>query len=140
MLLRNIDQSSGLCNGRRLVVTNLGSRVIGATVISGSTIGEKVLIPRISLTPPDTNKFPVKFERRQFPLTVCFAMTINKSQSQSLAHVGLYLPRPVFSHGQLYVTISRVTSKRGLKILICDEDGQTSNCTSNLLVSMIEEV
>ncbi|KAK9724272.1 hypothetical protein RND81_05G060200 [Saponaria officinalis] len=137
MLLRNIDQSSGLCNGTRLVVTNLGSRVIGATVISGSSVGEKVLIPRISLTPSDTNKFPVKFERRQFPLTVCFAMTINKSQGQSLANVGLYLPRPVFSHGQLYVAISRVTSKRGLKILICDEDGQTSNYTSNVVYKEI---
>ncbi|KAL0009241.1 hypothetical protein SO802_010743 [Lithocarpus litseifolius] len=32
-------------------------------------------------------------------------MTINKSQGQSLQRVGLYLDRPVFSHGQLYVTI-----------------------------------
>ncbi|KAK9733231.1 hypothetical protein RND81_04G053400 [Saponaria officinalis] len=51
MLLRNIDQSSGLCNGTRLVVTNLGSRVIRATVISGSKTGLKVHIPRITLSP-----------------------------------------------------------------------------------------
>ena len=49
-------------------------------------------------------------------------MTINKSQGQSLQRVGLYLDRPVFSHGQLYVTISRVTSKDGLKILIVEND------------------
>ena len=49
-------------------------------------------------------------------------MTINKSQGQSLQHVGLYLDRPVFSHGQLYVAVSRVTSKDGLRILIVEND------------------
>jgi ATP-dependent exoDNAse (exonuclease V) alpha subunit len=86
----------------------------------------------MSLTPTDSG-LPFKFTRKQFPLSVCFAMTINKSQGQSLANVGLYLPRPVFTHGQLYVACSRVTSKKGLKILICDKDGQRLNTTSNVV-------
>ena len=44
-------------------------------------------------------------------------MTINKSQGQSLKGVVLYLPKPVFNHGQLYVGLSRVTTKSGLKII-----------------------
>ncbi len=32
-------------------------------------------------------------------------MTINKAQGQSLEHVGVYLPAPVFAHGQLYVAL-----------------------------------
>lgn len=43
---------------------------------------------------------------------------------QSLWHVGLYLPRPVFTHGQLYVAVSRVKSKKGLKVLVTDKDGK----------------
>ncbi|CAA7014728.1 unnamed protein product [Microthlaspi erraticum] len=73
----------------------------------------------------------------KFPLAVAFAMTINKSQGQSLKQVGLYLPRPVFSHGQLYVALSRVTSKKGLKILIVDKEGKPQKQTTNVVFKEI---
>jgi len=38
MLLRNIDQANGLCNGTRLRVTHLGKNVIGAKVITGKIL------------------------------------------------------------------------------------------------------
>ncbi|XP_019179623.1 PREDICTED: uncharacterized protein LOC109174850 [Ipomoea nil] len=114
MLLRNIDHSLGLCNGTRLIVTQLGNHVIEAKIISGNNAGTKVLIPRLSLTPSDP-RLPFKFQRKQFPLMLSYAMTINKSQGQTLSHVGLLLKKPVFNHGQLYVAISRVNNPNGLK-------------------------
>jgi len=78
MLLRNIDQNLGLCNGTRLIITKMGTYDLEAIVTSGSNIGDKVFIPRLSLTPSD-KRIPFAFQRRQFPIRVCFAMTINKS-------------------------------------------------------------
>ncbi|XP_058726583.1 uncharacterized protein LOC131597942 [Vicia villosa] len=132
MLMRNLDQSEGLCNGTRLTVTRLASHVIEAKIISGKNIGNIIYIPRMSLS-PSQSPWPFKLVRRQFPIIVSFAMTINKSQGQSLDNVGLYLPKDVFSHGQLYVAISRVKSKKGLKILIHDKDREPMITTTNVV-------
>ena len=61
-------------------------------------------------------------------------MTINKSQAQTLDIAGLYLPKPAFTHGQLYVPLSRVTSRRGLKILIQNENGIAKNGKKKLFI------
>lgn len=60
-------------------------------------------------------------------------MTINKSQGQSMEKVGLYLPSPIFCHGQLYVAISRVTSPAGLHILLGDGTTEEKNSTKNIV-------
>ena len=70
---------------------------------------------------------PYKLRRRQFPVKLAFAMTLNKSQGQSVQHVGLDLRKPVFSHGQLYVALSRATSSTQIRTLLPpDNDDMTT--------------
>ncbi|XP_070013617.1 uncharacterized protein [Nicotiana sylvestris] len=136
MLLRNIDQSSGLCNGTRLIITKLENQVIEAKVLYGNMAGQKVFTPRMTLMPSDA-RIHFKFQLRQFPIVVYFSMTINKNQGQSLSHMGLFLKKPVFTHGQLYVALSRVMSRKGLKILVYDDDGQIMNEARNVVYKEI---
>ncbi|CAN1729153.1 ATP-dependent DNA helicase PIF1 [Linum perenne] len=112
--------------------TNLGEYVISGLIVSGTLEETTVAIPRIILDVTD-NKWPFTLRRRQFPIRICYAMTINKSQGQTLDHVGIYLPKPVFSHGQLYVAVSRVRSANGLHILISNNPPNPHNETRNIV-------
>ncbi|XP_057718113.1 uncharacterized protein LOC130932719 [Arachis stenosperma] len=78
MLLRNIDQTNGLCNGMRMQVRRMKNHVIECKTLTGNKAGSIVLIPRLNLI-PNNETLPVRFQRRQFPIIMSFAMTINKS-------------------------------------------------------------
>ncbi|XP_022178880.1 ATP-dependent DNA helicase RRM3-like [Myzus persicae] len=87
-------------------VTSLTKNAIEAEILTGCAEGEKIFLSKIPLYP---NDFPVEFRRVQFPIKVCFAMTINKAQGQTLTYCGVdLLLDNCFSHGQSYVAFSRV--------------------------------
>ncbi|XP_017250804.1 uncharacterized protein LOC108221436 [Daucus carota subsp. sativus] len=78
MLMRNLNQTLGLCNGTRMMVTKLLPQCVQCEVISGSFVGTRHFIPRMELFPTNS-KLPYKLLRKQMPLQICYAMTINKS-------------------------------------------------------------
>ena len=92
-------------------------------IITGDKAGQTAFIPRITLT--QTQGLSFEFCRRQFPVRLAFGMTINKSQGQSLATVGLDLRYAVFAHGQFYVAVSRGTTWHRIKVLL--EGNSTNN-------------
>ncbi|SAM03783.1 hypothetical protein [Absidia glauca] len=118
MLLRNLNPKKGLCNGTRLIVKEIGQYVLKVAVMKLNENSEDQVefIPRIQLTTMEDD-YPFILSRKQFPLKLSFAMTINKSQGQSLTNVGIDLRSPLFTHGQLYVALSRSTNLQGIHVL-----------------------
>jgi hypothetical protein len=126
MLLRNLSPSEGLCNGTRMVVTKLGERIIEVRILGGQHAGHVALLPRIALSPSESD-LPFKLSRRQYPVKLCFAMSINKSQGQSVKTTGVDLRTPVFTHGQLYVALSRSTAGDRVKVLFPTDVAESLN-------------
>lgn len=115
ILLRNLDAKEGLCNGTRMIVRELHNHLIVAETMDERQM--RVFIPKLDLKSNDPS-LPFELLRRQFPVQLAFAMSINKAQGQTFQRVGVYLHEPVFGHGQLYVALSRVRSQHNLRIQI----------------------
>ena len=130
MLLRNISVKEGLCNGTRLIVRRLHRNLVEANILLGRFAGKTVFFPRIDLAPSDTD-LPFVLKRRQFPLRLAWSMTINKAQGQTFKKVGLYLDRPVFAHGQLYVAFSRARALTDVHVHVVpsQRQGNQAGCT-----------
>ena len=115
MLLRNINPRQGLCNGTRLIFDKcLDNKLLQCRIVE---TGRVVLIPRITFI-PKLNEYPFDWQRRQFPVRPSFAISINKSQGQTLKFIGVWLRGQVFTHGQLYVACSRVSSPTHLRFAL----------------------
>jgi ATP-dependent DNA helicase PIF1 len=86
---------------------------------------------------------PFTLHRRQFPVHPAFAMTSNKAQGQTLKMVSIFLPKPVFTHGELYVAMSRIGCLEGVKLLVTDgvenahEDAPAGVYTRNVVYTEV---
>ena len=103
ILIKNLNVKKGHCNGTRYIIEDLTTRIILARRLSD---GEQYMIPRIPMISRESD-FPVSFKRVQFPVLICYYLSIHRAQGQSLDKAGLFLPKSVFSHGSLYVGLSR---------------------------------
>ena len=81
MITINLSPADGLCNGTRVIFQRLGGTaahgVLVCTLATGPRRGEVVLIPRVCLS-ADRERYGFRWTRLQFPVRLCFAMTINK--------------------------------------------------------------
>jgi len=98
MLLRNIDPRYGMCNETRLLCRGLFKNMLDVEILTGSNAEKRVFLPKIKLKINVSSRLPFVLSRKQFPVSLSFAITINKSQGQTIPNVGIYLPRHVFSH------------------------------------------
>ena len=111
-LLRNLSLSRNMVKNARVVVTQVGDRVLSVCLLGKgnaniSSDHSEVLLPRITFTAtmPSTNHTVL---RKQFPLAAAYATIFNSCQGLTLERVAIDLTRAVFTHGQLYTAFSRV--------------------------------
>ncbi|KAL4316236.1 hypothetical protein AHAS_Ahas15G0264900 [Arachis hypogaea] len=138
MLLQNINQTNGSCNGTRTQIRKIENYVIECKTLTDNKAGSIVLILKLNLI-PNNESLPVKFQRRPFLIIMLFAMIINKSQGQMLSKVGIYFLKPIFTHGQLYVALSRVMSKDDLRVLLQDHRHLEDDCMMNMVYREVFE-
>jgi ATP-dependent DNA helicase PIF1 len=74
----------GLANCTRLIVVKLMQHIIDAEIAIGPDKGRRVFIPRLNITPSNTERMSFTLRRRQLSLQLAFAMTINEAQGQTL--------------------------------------------------------
>ena len=129
ILLRNLYPKKGLYNGTHIVIIRLGQHCIKTQILGSSFYGQLRLIPHIKLTSTD-GELPFIINKKQFPTQLCFAITVNKSQGQSFNFISINLYILVFTHRQLYITLSRVTDIRRLSLLLPQEGGAA---TTNII-------
>ena len=130
MLMRNINPRQGLCNGTRVIFDRcIENKLLQCTVVETKRV---VLIPRITFI-PKLLEYPFEWQRRQFPVRPAFAITINKSQGQTLKHAGVWLRGDVFTHGQLYVACSRVSTPDNLYFALMSENSSTPLTAKNVV-------
>ncbi|UYV73502.1 hypothetical protein LAZ67_10003841 [Cordylochernes scorpioides] len=119
ILLKNVNTKRGLCNGTRMIVTELKTNLIYCEVLSGPAKNEIVYIPRIDCSSGESD-YPFKMIRRQFPIRISFAMTINKSQGQTFN-----------KQGRGFSTLRESSSRQGLLVhSSVPRRGSTYRCAS----------
>ncbi|KAJ1519223.1 hypothetical protein ONE63_011170 [Megalurothrips usitatus] len=124
MIMRNLNSDDGLVNGAKVIIVQIGANVI---LIRRPGSPEVMALPRITFKFPIFDNSHVQMTRRQFPLQIAYAMSIHKSQGQTIRRCALDLRSGCFAHGQLYVALSRVPSPESLLILTPERrvrDGQ----------------
>jgi hypothetical protein len=126
--------------------SNLRVRIlrINKFTIVVTTMGRNkrvVTVPRIRFIFKLKYASSFRVTRIQFPLRLAYAITINKSQGQSIDYILLDVCKDVFTHGQAYVASSRIRRSDRITLLVEEEDFfQTSFSGSGKPIPVIHNV
>jgi len=139
MLTKNINVGDGLVNGTfgkvvhidldrlndSFILVKFDSPKVGQQLL-GRSVGTSGAVKIVRYEGPLSNKKGHK--RRQFPLKLAWACTIHKTQGMTTDQC-VFDMKGVFSSGQSYVALSRVTTLQGLfltnynpKAIWCDNE------------------
>ena len=129
MIMRNMDVKRRLVNSTKCVVESIERNVVAVRLVGSPPTGDPILVPRICFK-QRLNRYDQRspeVTRMQFPLQLCYAITLNKSQGQTLKCVGIDLRDDSFSHGHTYVGFGRVRNRGSIMILVRDHRVNDAN-------------
>jgi ATP-dependent exoDNAse (exonuclease V) alpha subunit len=116
VIIRNLYVNKGVCNGTQMLILRIGDGFVLERIMSGRFNGQVLSIPKIKLFNKGSPRSGLSFYRYQFPFAPAYAMSVNKAQGQTLKRVGIMMKSDMFSHGQLYVALSRTSHVDNLMI------------------------
>jgi hypothetical protein len=119
LVVRNLSKRIGLATNTRVQIISIQTFCIRI-----KTLGDNpkfVTLPRIAFhfKLPYGQSFTMR--RLQFPLRLAYCMTFNKSQGQTLQRVVVDITKQPFTHGHLYVILSRITAYFAIRFF-CDQN------------------
>jgi len=104
-------------------------RVLECVILTGAMKGQTLFVPRIPIT-MDESYWPWPWIRKQFPVQLAFAMTINKAQGQTLQRCGLRTAycRRVQHPEEERLSLNRVRTARETSLSPSSHSDGTSVC------------
>jgi hypothetical protein len=109
MCIKNLDAARGIINGTMLRVMRIGRRYLQVRILSGKSEGSVELLMKACFTiSPEASGLPFYIKRTQYPIIAAYCLSVHKAQGQTLSMLGVVFESDPFTHGQLYVALSRV--------------------------------
>jgi hypothetical protein len=112
MLVKNLDVSAGLCNGTRLQVMEIKKHNLRCRFLTGPRAGgADFLLPKIKIDHTDSaREGNPHFSRFQFPMRLCFSMTVNKVRTCFLCIFHIFFRHKVRRFRELVSTLPMTVS------------------------------
>lgn len=107
VITSNIDQESGIINGTRGVVVDVGPSP-QICLLDG-----RCITIEMKKTKDDSEKHEVEY----LPLKYAWCLTVHSAQGMTLDAAEIDLGRNIFAHGQAYTALSRVKNLKSVKII-----------------------
>jgi hypothetical protein len=114
-------KASGLASNTRVRIHDIKQKVITVKVLDSDNPNHLVFVPRMRFNCCLKYTSSYNMTRVQFPLKLCYGMTVDKSQGQSFEDVLLDFTDESFSHGQTYVGFSRARNYKNVRIIVQDD-------------------
>jgi hypothetical protein len=128
MCIRNISTHRGLVNGTMLQIMAIGRRYIQVRIMAGPSAGScELLMKQVFTITPEASGLPFTITRRQYPIIPAYCLSVHKAQGQTIQTCGLIFESDPFTHGQLYVALSRVSSWQSLYVMMHQGEGSIHN-------------